>query len=553
MPFYRVVETIPPEPGAFDVVIVDEASQSGPDALFLHYLGKKCIIVGDDQQISPDFVGIDQDKVQLLIRRYLDDFDLKNTFDVGFSLFDHADIRYGGRIVLREHFRCMPEIIRFSNDLCYSANPLVSLRQYPPQRPEPIVVCHVPNGFREGGSQAARNLPEAEALVEAVVRSCGDPANRGKTMGVISLQGEYQARVIRRVLVDRLGEEEIEERELVCGDAYAFQGDERDIIFMSMVAAPNERIGALAKESDKRRFNVAASRARDQVWLFHTATLNDLSQQDMRYKLLSYYLNPEKRVFGTPDWSKCESDFERDVGHRIDDRGYRVIPQYEPLGPGRKRIDFVVEGTKTRLALECDGDYWHGPEEYEKDMFRQRQLQRSGLVFWRIRGSEFYYNREKALEPLWKILHEMEIYRVSQEPISGTSELARIPDSRSNKKINAGYATKKKEAQEVELIKDTLSSHGHEPQRDEQIGLLGAIHIDEIRQDEIRAALCACIPEAEAVEREKLLRKAASRLGFTKLGRRIRRRLNRAIGAEVRAGRLMTDRVKVWKVPPRLI
>jgi superfamily I DNA and/or RNA helicase len=55
-----------------------------------------------------------------------------------------------------------------------------------------------------------------------------------------------------------------------------------------MVAAPNERIGPLMKDSDKRRFNVAASRARDQVWLFHTATLADLNPDDMRYKLLGY-------------------------------------------------------------------------------------------------------------------------------------------------------------------------------------------------------------------------------------------------------------------------
>lgn len=28
-----------------------------------------------------------------------------------------------------EHFRCMLEIIRFSNDLCYSDTPLIPLRQ----------------------------------------------------------------------------------------------------------------------------------------------------------------------------------------------------------------------------------------------------------------------------------------------------------------------------------------------------------------------------------------------------------------------------------------
>ena len=48
MPIYRVTETLRPNVDSFDVVIVDEASQSGPEALFLQYIAKKIIVVGDD-------------------------------------------------------------------------------------------------------------------------------------------------------------------------------------------------------------------------------------------------------------------------------------------------------------------------------------------------------------------------------------------------------------------------------------------------------------------------------------------------------------------------
>jgi hypothetical protein len=259
MPLYRVSETIDPVPEMFDVVIVDEASQSGPEALLLFYMAKKVVVVGDDQQISPDAVGVDLDAVSALTQRHIQDLPQHELLDPQTSLFSQAVIRFGGRIVLREHFRCMPEIIRFSNDLCYSGSPLLPLRQYPPQRLDPVVVTHVRNGFREGGPNAARNRPEAEALVEAVCASCDNPDYDGKTMGVISLQGEYQAEIIQRMMQERLDPEEINERRIICGDAYAFQGDERDVMFLSLVAAPNERIGALTKEADKRRFNVAAS------------------------------------------------------------------------------------------------------------------------------------------------------------------------------------------------------------------------------------------------------------------------------------------------------
>ncbi len=189
MPFHRIAETVSPSAEAFDVVIVDEASQSGPESLALLYLAKKIIIVGDPEQISPqgEFVSIDAE--QSLATQWLDGIPHAAALGVASSLFRQADIRFGGRIVLREHFRCLPEIIRFSSDLCYGGK-LQTLRQYARDRLEPIVVRHVADGHREGAASSARNPVEAEALVEAICRCCDDLAYVGKTMGVISLQGE---------------------------------------------------------------------------------------------------------------------------------------------------------------------------------------------------------------------------------------------------------------------------------------------------------------------------------------------------------------------------
>ena len=61
------------------------------------------------------------------------------------------------------------------------------------------------------------------------------------------------------------------------------------------------------------------------------------------------------------------------------------------------RIDLVVEGEKGRIAVECDGDQWHGPERYDYDMNRQRILERCGWKFWRVRGSDYYYDPEGPL------------------------------------------------------------------------------------------------------------------------------------------------------------
>src|SRR5690606_15805569 len=150
MPLHRVYETVEAGPGIFDDIIVDEASQCGPEALPLLYLGKRILVVGDDKQISPEAGGIGRDQVQKLMRDYLYDFEHADSFDVESSLFDHGRIRFSNRITLREHFRCMPEIIRFSNDLCYGTDPLIPLRQYPPDRIDPIKKAFVVSGYRQG-------------------------------------------------------------------------------------------------------------------------------------------------------------------------------------------------------------------------------------------------------------------------------------------------------------------------------------------------------------------------------------------------------------------
>lgn len=106
-----------------------------------------------------------------------------------------------------------------------------------------------------------------------------------------------------------------------------------------------------------------------------------------------------------------DSLFEQRVHNRIVDRGYTVIPQYEAVG---YRIDLVVVGGRTRLAVECDGDEWHGPGAFERDLARQRELERCGWRFFRIRESAFYVDPAAALGELWEALRDLDIYAAGE-------------------------------------------------------------------------------------------------------------------------------------------
>ncbi|MDY7106776.1 MAG: AAA domain-containing protein [Actinomycetota bacterium] len=413
MPAHRVVESFDPAAAHFDVVIVDESSQCDIFALAALGLADKAIVVGDDKQISPAAVGTDQSKVHDLISQHIAQLPHAELLDVTSSLYDIAKRTFPGVIMLREHFRCLPEIIEFSNDLSYGGK-ILPLRE-PATDPtwQPVVDVHVPDGYREPGTDA--NPPEAGFIVDKIAELCADARYDGKTFGVISMLGGGQAELIERKLIERLGEREMEQRRIRCGDAYHFQGDERDVMFVSLVVAAGEgsRIGAMTKDSDRQRMNVAASRARDQLWCVRSVLADELSVNDVRAQFIGHCQNPERVAEELGDLAdRCESEFERDVLRRLVARGYRVRPQH-PVG--RFRIDLVVNGTTKRLAVELDGDAYHGPDQWKDDRNRQAILERLGWTFHRVRGSAFYRDPEEALRGLWDRLDALGIYPAGDE------------------------------------------------------------------------------------------------------------------------------------------
>jgi very-short-patch-repair endonuclease len=392
----------------FDVVIVDEASQADLFALPVLSLAERAVVVGDDQQIGPQlgFVG----SVSGLIGSHLDDVPSAEHFDPESSLYDHAVRRSPERILLTEHFRCVPQIIEFSSKHYYDGK-IMPLRA---DRPSfaPIRTIFLSDGVRQPlAPYGDVNMAEASALVAQVSAIVADPAYAGKTLGVISLLSTSgQATYLLALLREAIGEDEIQARRLRVGDAYTFQGDERDVVLVSMVVSANDgRVAAFTKREYHRRINVAASRARDQLWIFHSVQPSMLLADDARGLLLTYALNLPSATAAYDDLSGlAESDFERDVLRRLVGGGYRPVPQFRI---GGYRIDFVLAAPDgRRLAIECDGDSYHGPEQWESDMRRQAVLERVGnCVFVRIRGSIFAREPEAAMRPVWQRIEELAI------------------------------------------------------------------------------------------------------------------------------------------------
>ncbi len=413
MPFSQVTNSFHPVRDRFDVLIVDEASQEGVLGLMPFYMAKKVIVVGDDEQVTPLDVGGEQQPIYDLIGQWLNGLPSALLFDLKTSIYDRAQIAFGSAVRLKEHFRCVPEIIQFSNHLSYKGE-IRPLRESASTPIKPALVAHRVNGSKVG----KKNPVEAETIASLIVAAVERPEYAGKTFGVISLVGDEQADEIDKMLRTRLDPVIYENRRILCGNPAQFQGDERDVIFLSVIDSKEEGEGPLGLRQDgqdgmwKKRYNVAASRAKDQLWVIYSLDhRTQLKPLDLRRQLIEHALDPNALMQLLAEGVKnTESPFEAEVFQLLVGQGYRVRTQWQV---GAYRIDLVVEGGGERLAIECDGDRWHY-DKVEEDLARQALLERLGWRFVRIRGAVFYRdkspNREDAMRPVFERLQQMGIF-----------------------------------------------------------------------------------------------------------------------------------------------
>ena len=417
LPQWRVSETIPPEVGLFDLIIIDEASQSDIWALPALLRGKKVLVVGDHKQVSPSAVGTAEEKIKELSNRFLTNQPHGSEMTPDKSIYDLARVVFAGNsVMLKEHFRCVPAIIEFSNREFYQGDirplrvPKTNERLDPP-----LVDVFVKGGFRKGDV----NDPEAKAIVDEIEAILADSQFDGRSIGVVTLLGTAQAARIHELVSERISPVDVVERKIAIGPPPVFQGRERDIMMVSMVLGPGDR-SAANRADMHQRFNVALSRARDRMYLFRSAAETEFKEDSLNGKVLSHFKQPfrqdAKKVQALRE--RCESGFELEMFDELVKRGFRVEPQ---VPCGGYRIDFVVEGNEgRRLAVECDGDRFHGPGQWQDDMARQRVLERAGWTFWRSFASSFVRRREEVLDDLMRTLERLGIEPLGADSVDNT-------------------------------------------------------------------------------------------------------------------------------------
>ena len=414
LPQWRVSETIPPEVGLFDLVVIDEASQSDIWALPAILRGKKLLVVGDQNQVSPSAVGTAEVRIKALITRFLGNQPHGAQMTPDKSIYDLARVVFAGNsVMLKEHFRSVPAIIEFSNREFYEGDirPL-RLPSAAERLDPPLIDVFVKGGYRKGDT----NPVEAKAIVDEIELILADERLAHRTIGVVTLLGTEQAAHIHELISNRISPVDVLERKIEVGPPPVFQGKERDIMLVSMVLGTKDRAAA-NRDDMRQRFNVAMSRARDRMYLFRSVSDTHFREDTLNGKVIRHFKQPfhqdPRKVQARRE--RCESAFEVEVFDELVKRGFRVEPQ---VPCGGYRMDFVVEGAEgRRLAIECDGDRFHGPGQWGDDMARQRVLERAGWTFWRCFASSFVRRRKEVVDDLLATLARLGI-----EPLGAESE-----------------------------------------------------------------------------------------------------------------------------------
>jgi hypothetical protein len=353
-------DLLPAEPGLFDVVVLDEASQvdqirAAPALL----RGRRVVVSGDPHQLRHVTFVADRDVVTTLAAQGLDhlsdrlDLRRNSAFDAAVAV---APVRW-----LDAHYRSVPHLIEFSAEHFYGDRVTLMTRHPRNEQLDAIDVVRVA-GTRTDGVNGVE--------VDAVQRIVRDLAAAGITsIGVVS-PFRAQADALEEMLIEHFAVEEIRQLGLRVGTVHTFQGNERDVVVMSFALAPEDGASSRRFVEDPNLFNVLVTRARKKA-IVVTSLGAEVGG------LLGTYLAHADTHPRPPEPVPVALSWARALATELERNGLSVRIGY-PVG--RWVVDVCVGDGDEAVALECGVH----PEGIASHIERHRALVQAG---WAVRDA----------------------------------------------------------------------------------------------------------------------------------------------------------------------
>ena len=397
---------------AFDLVVIDEASQMTPEnALGAIMRARQVVIVGDTKQLPPTN----------FFSKVLDDSDEDEDVRTDSeSILDMANTTFTPVRQLRWHYRSRhPNLIAISNKMVYDGQ----LTIFPAARdgdPElGVELVKVEGEYRKG-----RNIPEARAIVAGAIQHMRDHPER--SLGLATMNKDQTELIVTEFERERARNPHVEayiERWAEKGDGLeeffvknleTIQGDERDVIMISTLYGPDpetgktyQRFGPVNSVHGHRRLNVLFSRAKEKIVTYSSMVPTDIQADGKAYgvQMLRAWLEFSRTgQLGDIQVERGETDspFEDFVIAQIEAAGYEAVPQ---VGASGFKIDIGVRHPDWPygfiLAVECDGAPYHSSRSSrDRDRLRQQVLEGLGWRFHRIWSTDWFRDPRGQIEKL---------------------------------------------------------------------------------------------------------------------------------------------------------
>ncbi|WP_367128387.1 AAA domain-containing protein [Saccharothrix sp. HUAS TT1] len=327
-----VEDILPAVPGAFDLVVIDEASHvDQPLAAPALLRGRRAVIGGDPRQLRHvSFVG------ERAVREAVaaeGAGSLADRLDVPkVSLFD-AGAAVAGVHWLTEHHRCAPHLIGFAATRFYEGR-IALLTTHPSVADVDCIDVERVAGVRD---DKGVNEVEVEAVLAHLRRRI---AAGVRSTGVVT-PFRAQADALERALLDRLSLDEITTGGVRVGTVHGVQGSEFDEVVISLALTDEDRPAAWRFANDRNLLAVLTTRARRLVHVVTSAT--------EPVGLIGEYL----RHAGTPPTGTAGAtppdEWTRVLAAELVALGLTVRTGY-PVG--RWRVDLVVGERQAAVALD---------------------------------------------------------------------------------------------------------------------------------------------------------------------------------------------------------
>ncbi len=430
-------EFMPLAPDLFDVVIIDEASQvSVAQALPALLRAKTIVVLGDSKQFSnvksSNASNELNDKYRADLVQYFEQNVTRQAaalqrlamFDVKRSILEFCSMAASYSVTLRKHFRSYPELIGYSSSTFYNHQlQAIKIRSVPLNE----VICFDQVAVGDRATSRTSNAAEADFVLERLLELVDE--TRPPTVGVITPFREQQTLLTKLLFNHTRGRDFEDKLRLKIMTFDSCQGEERSIIFYSLVATPgNDALNyifpvsltdpaqSVEEKLKVQRLNVGFSRAQEMIWFVHSMPIS--TYKGAIGQALNHYLNVLRSKDVRADQTDPASPMEAKLLGWLQNTEFvqmhpeevEILPQF-PVGEYLRqldptyvhpdwRVDFLLTFQSTKgpvhVVIEYDGFEHHfqkgkqvhigNHQRYlvEADIERQLTLESYGYRFLRV-------------------------------------------------------------------------------------------------------------------------------------------------------------------------